>query len=70
MRLREAKAELKRNINLNYTHAVLRVVGRSYYTELHGGHAGNCCCNEADGFVWREESPYTDEQEIRDIQAT
>jgi hypothetical protein len=64
----EAIAELRNNINLNFSHAVLlRNDKDGYYTELHGGHAGNCCCNQHDDFVWREESPYTDESELDEI---
>ena len=67
MRLREAKQELLANINAGYSHAVLLRDGRGYKTELHPGHAGNCCCNEDEGYVWSEQGPYTDPAEIREI---
>jgi hypothetical protein len=63
-----AQKELLININLNFSHAVLlRDKKGSWKTELHGGHAGNCCCDQHDDFVWREESPYTDPTEVRQI---
>lgn len=60
MTKKNAIRELKANINLNFSHAVLLYNGRSWRTELHAGHAGNCCCNDHDDFVWRETTPYTD----------
>lgn len=56
--------ELKKNINCNFSHAVLLYDGRSWRTELHGGHAGNCCCNDHDDFVWRETAPYTEPDDV------
>lgn len=68
MNARDAKRELKANINLNFSHAVLlRDKSGSWRTELHGGHAGNCCCNEHKDFIWREESPYTDPVEVDEL---
>ena len=65
MTLVEAKCELKANANLNFSHVVL--LGNNddgFYTEMHGGHAGNCCCNTHTDFVWRSEAAYTNESEI------
>lgn len=60
MTLDEAIEELQDNINLRGAHAVLlRDATHGYRTELHAGHAGNCCCDRHPGFVWREEAPYT-----------
>lgn len=67
MNKNEAIENLKANINLNFSHAVLLKNKDGYYTELHPGHAGNCCCNQHDDFVWREESAYTDESELEEI---
>ena len=64
MSLSEAKEELKDNINLNFSHAVLLKDKDGYYTELHGGHAGNCCCCSHEDFVWRASGPYTHDSEI------
>ena len=66
MSKREAIKELRRNINTG-GHAVLLREGRSWRTELHTGHAGNCCCNDHDDYVWRETSYYTDPAELRTI---
>lgn len=66
MTKREAISELRRNINTG-GHAVLLRDGRSWYTELHGGAAGNCCCDEHEDYVWRETSYYTDPVELRTI---
>lgn len=60
-----AVRELMANINCNFSHSVLLYDGRSWYTELHSGHAGNCCCNDHDDFVWRETMPYTDMDDAR-----
>lgn len=68
MTLTQAKKKLLKNINLNFSHAVLLKNEEDYYIELHGGHAGNCCCNQHDDFVWRETSPYTDRQEVEGIE--
>lgn len=63
-----AKKELARNINCNFSHAVLlRDNAGSYRTELHAGHAGNCCCNQHEDFVWRETAVYTDPAELEEI---
>jgi hypothetical protein len=64
----EAIEELKLNINGKHGHAVLlQGDDGCWYTELHAGHAGNCCCNQRRDFVWREESPYTDPEELDGI---
>ncbi len=74
MTLAQAKKELLKNINMNFAHAVLlkTIINLKnedgYYTEVHGGHAGNCCCNQHSDFVWREDSPYTDPQEVEEIE--
>jgi hypothetical protein len=71
MKRSEAIKELKHNINCNFSHAVLLCDSKgSWRTELHPGHAGNCCCDEHKDFVWRETSPYTDPSEIDDITET
>jgi len=68
MEKQEALKELERNINYRSTHAVLLCDEKgSYYTELHPGHAGNCCCCDHEDFVWREENPYTDPDELNEI---
>lgn len=68
MNIREAKKELLANINCNFSHAVLlRDKKGSWRTELHGGHAGNCCCDDHSDFVWRETSPYTDPADVREF---
>jgi len=68
MDAKSAQRELLANINLNFSHAVLlRDKRGSWRTELHGGHAGNCCCDQHEDFVWREESPYTEPSEVREI---
>ena len=68
MTLAQAKKELLKNINMNFAHAVLLKNEDGYYTETHGGHAGNCCCNQHDDFVWREDSPYTDPEEVEGLE--
>jgi len=68
MEKKEAIEELRQNINCNFTHAVLlKNSTRGYFTELHTGHAGNCCCNQHEDFVWREEAPYTNPEELETI---
>jgi hypothetical protein len=68
MTKQDAIEELRANINLNFAHAVLLCNDNDgYYTDLHGGHSGNCCCNDHDDFVWREDSPYTDEDDLDEI---
>ena len=68
MKKYEALKELEQNINLNFAHAVLlKNKKNEYRTELHSGHAGNCCCAGHQDFVWREELPYTDPEEIQAI---
>ena len=67
MSKQEAIRELGRNINTGGGHAVLLRAGRSWYTELHAGAAGNCCCNEHEHYVWREASYYTNPAELRTI---
>lgn len=67
MTKKDALKELKKNINLNFAHAVLLQNNGSYRTELHGGHAGNCCCCDHPDFVWREESVYTNPAELNEI---
>ena len=67
MTKKDAIEKLGLNINLNFSHAVLLKDGDNYYTELHGGHAGNCCCCDHPNFVWREECPYTDPQELLEL---
>jgi len=42
-----------------FAHAVLLKDEDGYYCELHGGHAGNCCCNQHEDYIWREDTPYT-----------
>lgn len=66
MTKRQAVSELRRNLNTG-GHAVLLRTGRSWRTELHAGHAGNCCCNGHEDFEWREERIYTDLDELRTI---
>jgi hypothetical protein len=58
---------LKKNINCNFAHAVLLQKNGDYRVELHPGHAGNCCCNEHDDFVWRETAAYTYPSELLEI---
>lgn len=71
MRRSEALKELRANINRNFSHAVLLCDSKgSWRTELHSGHAGNCCCDEHKDFVWRETAPYTYPSEIDDITET
>lgn len=67
MTLAQAKKELMKIINMKFAHAVLLQNEDGYYTELHSGHAGNCCCNQHSDFVWRETSPYTDPDEVEEI---
>ncbi len=67
MEKHEAIEELRRNINCNFSHAVLLKGDAGYRTELHPGHAGNCCCDQHEDFVWRETSPYTDPDELGEI---
>jgi len=67
MEKNQAIEELKNNINVNFCHAVLLRDADEYYTELHSGHAGNCCCDDHENFVWREESGYTDPDELNYI---
>ncbi len=63
-----ALKKLARNINCNFSHAVLlRDSTGSWRTELHPGHAGNCCCNQHLDFVWRETAPYTDPSDLEGI---
>jgi len=68
MTKQEAIKKLKKNINLNFSHAVLlKNDDEDYRVELHGGHAGNCCCCDHHDFVWRQESPYTNPIEIDEL---
>jgi hypothetical protein len=67
MTKQEAIEELELNINTNFTHAVLLCNNGEYRTELHTCHAGNCCCDQHEDFVWREESPWTDPDELEGI---
>ena len=67
MTKQEAKKELEANINMHFTHAVLLHNSEGYYTELHGGHAGNCCCCGHEDFVWRETSVYTYPAELAEL---
>lgn len=68
MTKKQAIKELRCNINLNFCHAVLLHNKQDgYYTELHPGHAGNCCCNQHRDFVWREGGPYTDPTVLNEI---
>ena len=67
MTLRQAKKELHANINLGQSHAVLLHNQSGYYTALHTGFAGHCCCDDHNDYIWREASPYTDTSELDDI---
>jgi len=67
MTFNEAKKSLKRNINLNFSHAVLLKNGRGFEVEVHGGHAGNCCCNRDQDFLWRETAVVTLHKEIDNL---
>ena len=68
MTLAQAKKELLENINMNFVHAVLLKNEDGYYTEVHSGHGGNCCCDQHSDFVWREDSAHTDLEEVEEIE--
>lgn len=69
MNKKEAIKYLKKNINLNFAHAVLLDNGNGQYRiEVHSGHAGNCCCNSHLDFIWRETRPYTSVYELAEIE--
>lgn len=65
MELKSAIEELKQNININLSHAVLLRDASGYYTELHTGFADNCCCCSHNDFIWREEGGFTHDNEIQ-----
>jgi hypothetical protein len=67
MKFKNAMQELKDNININFAHAALLYEKKcGFYTELHAGHAGNCCCDSDNRFVWCENSSYTNFNDMKD----